>query len=205
MCELKDKAKTTEYFQKQLNKLLEEKNMSKNKFADFCDIGSTSMQLYLNGDRMPGSYELAKICQACSVSADWLLGLSNYRTLSADLRSAVMYTGLTEDMIERIRECYTRKQVEALTDLVEDEMFPDMLDDYSFYLAMLEKTQDLDILQSDTVDKIEITDKNKVVMNITTAKALMISRVSNDIAEICNHKAFIRDMDIIDKSNIPDE
>ena len=51
---------------------------SNTEFADFLGISRQTVGFYFNGDRVPDALTLVKISQRCGVSADWLLGLSNF-------------------------------------------------------------------------------------------------------------------------------
>jgi len=169
-----------------IGQLWTESGMSVAKFADHCGVSRSSMQYYLDGDRNPDSVRIKKICDACSVSADWLLGTSDIRSLSVDAQIAVKYSGLPENMIERIRASYNENQIQALADLVDDEMFPHLLDDYSFFMLLLNNIKDYE--QFTDVDSTEVTKEKKVVMSYSTAKSLIAAQVSNDLAEICRHR-----------------
>lgn len=185
MCEENKADDSNDLFKDRFNKMFKDSGLTKKAFAKKCEIAQSSLKYYLNG-RLPNSGELIKICKNLNVSADWLLGILPIKSLSIDLRAAIMYTGQPEDMIERIRVSYSHKQIEALTDLVEDEMFPHLLDDYSLFLKLLDKVNDY--FQFDESDDISFTDDQKIIMNCATARSLIASRVSNDLAEICGRK-----------------
>ena len=51
---------------------------SNTEFAAFLGISRQTVGFYFNGDRVPDALTLVKISQRCGVSADWLLGLSNF-------------------------------------------------------------------------------------------------------------------------------
>lgn len=55
-------------------------------------------------NRLPNADILEKICRASNVSADWLLGLSDVRSPSADLKAVCDYTGLSESAVQAIAE-----------------------------------------------------------------------------------------------------
>lgn len=50
-------------------------NMSVTDFADKLGLSRQTVGFYLNGNRIPDSETLIQICNACQVSADWLLGI----------------------------------------------------------------------------------------------------------------------------------
>lgn len=42
-------------------------------------IGKSNIRFWIHSDAMPASKNLIKLCEYFNVSADWLLGLSNFR------------------------------------------------------------------------------------------------------------------------------
>ena len=71
-------------------------DMSATDFAKKIGLSRQTVGFYLNGDRIPDSETLIQICHNCHVSADWLLGLSDEKTLDSSAQSASRYTGLSD-------------------------------------------------------------------------------------------------------------
>ena len=55
------------------------RDRSQAEFADFLEISRPTVGFYENGERIPDASTLARICEKCEVSADWLLGLTKDR------------------------------------------------------------------------------------------------------------------------------
>lgn len=189
-------------FQGRIKQLYEESGLPVNKFAERCNVSRQSMQYYLDGERNPDSVRIKKICDGCNVSADWLLALSDVRTLSVDARMAIEYTGLPESMIERIKASYDKRHIDALANLVEDQMFPHLLEDYSFFLALLPHISSME--EYDNVNDTVVTADKKVVMSFSTAVALLTNQVGNDMTGICEHKRQEVLFDLIDAQDASD-
>ena len=68
------------------------------EFADFLGISRQTVGFYCNGDRVPDALTLIKISQKCDVSADWLLGLSDYKNKETESTSA-KELGLSEKSV----------------------------------------------------------------------------------------------------------
>lgn len=68
------------------------------EFADFLGISRQTVGFYCNGDRVPDALTLIKISQKCGVSADWLLGLSDYKNKETESTSA-KELGLSEKSV----------------------------------------------------------------------------------------------------------
>ena len=77
--------------------------MSNTEFAEFLDISRQTVGFYCNGERIPDALGLKKIAEKCNVSADWLIGLSDIKSIDQDVKVACEYTGLTEEAVETLR------------------------------------------------------------------------------------------------------
>ncbi len=53
---------------------------SQEEFARFLGISRPTVSYYENGTRVPDALILRQIAEKCNVSADWLIGLSNFKT-----------------------------------------------------------------------------------------------------------------------------
>ena len=53
---------------------------SQEEFAKFLGISRPTVSYYENGTRVPDALILRQIAEKCNVSADWLIGLSNFKT-----------------------------------------------------------------------------------------------------------------------------
>ena len=115
-------------FRERLNILLGD--MSTTDFAGKVDISRQTMGFYLNGERIPDSLTLARICKVCGVSSDWLLGLTNDRNPKP---SAVDELGLSNKAIEAVTG-YTKEQKDGLTQLLESPLFKSVCDGISRYV-----------------------------------------------------------------------
>lgn len=104
-------------FRERLNILLGD--MKTTDFADKLGLSRQTMGFYLNGERIPDSLTLSRICQVCNVTADWLLGLTNDPKPDP---CATDELGLSNRAIEAVTG-YTKEQKDGLTQLLENELF----------------------------------------------------------------------------------
>lgn len=90
---VKDKYKV---FSERLCQLIEEKGITQNQLAE--TIGKTRQTIngYTLGNTAPDSDTLIELSNYFNVSVDYLLGLSNVKTLDVQVKSICEYTGLTE-------------------------------------------------------------------------------------------------------------
>lgn len=73
---------------------------SNTEFADFLGMSRQTVGFYCNGNRIPDALGIAEIAKKCRVSADWLLGLSEEKTIDVDVRRVCELTGLSEEIVE---------------------------------------------------------------------------------------------------------
>lgn len=64
------------------------------EFGKFLGISRQTVGFYYNGDRIPDALGLKQIAEKCGVSADWLLGLSEHRTIPERQKTANFATSL---------------------------------------------------------------------------------------------------------------
>lgn len=90
-------------------------NLTQDKFAEKAGIARTSIGFYENGDRLPDALTLKKICEACNVTSDWLLGLSDVQCPNIDNIAINKRLGLSEEAIAKLEQ--ERKESELYCDL----------------------------------------------------------------------------------------
>lgn len=94
-------------FQKRFRELQEE--MSNTEFADFLGMSRQTVGFYLNGNRIPDILGLEQIARKCNVSADWLIGISNAKSLDIDCKNICRYTGLSEESVIKLNKASMQK------------------------------------------------------------------------------------------------
>ena len=86
-------------FRERLNDLMKNEQMSTTEFAEKLGLSRQTVGFYLNGDRIPDALTLRQICERCSVSADYLLGLSDAKSQNIEIQAVCSYLGLSEDAV----------------------------------------------------------------------------------------------------------
>lgn len=89
-------------------------DMSNTEFAEFLDISRQTVGFYCNGERIPDALGLKSIAERCNVSADWLLGLSNTKSMETDLKTICHSTGLSEHAAEILCFFYQTEDIATL-------------------------------------------------------------------------------------------
>ena len=92
-------------FQKRLNELFRESGKTREVFAkDIAEVSRQSLYDYLNGKCVPDGNTIYRICQKCNVSADWLLGLSDVKTIEENFQTACKTLNISEQTARNISE-----------------------------------------------------------------------------------------------------
>lgn len=111
---VKDKYKV---FSERLCQLIEEKGITQNQLAE--TIGKTRQTIngYTLGNTAPDSDTLIELSNYFNVSADYLLGLSNVKTLDVQIKSISDFTGLSDNAVLQLHsyKCEAKKEIEKLS------------------------------------------------------------------------------------------
>ena len=75
-------------------------DMTLDQFSKKLEMSRATVGFYAAGQRIPDALGLKKIAKKCNVSADWLLGLSDVKSVDMDIRVACQSTGLTEKTVK---------------------------------------------------------------------------------------------------------
>lgn len=68
-------------FVQRLRCVIAESGETQRQIAKEVGVAKATVNLWCRGEQMPNSKALIKLCERFDVSADWLLGLSNFRRL----------------------------------------------------------------------------------------------------------------------------
>lgn len=86
-------------FKQGLHELMD-KAGTQEAFGKLVGISRGTLAQYYNYGILPKADSIFKICSACHVSADWLLGLSKEKTPDPNIQAICEYTGLSEKAVE---------------------------------------------------------------------------------------------------------
>lgn len=128
-------------FRERLNILLGD--MSTTDFADKVDVSRQTMGFYLNGERIPDSLTLERICKVCNVTSDWLLGLTDDQKPKP---CAVDELGLSPSVVKKIKTSMEWNKEEfsdkSLNEKVKSCFFDNCYSTHGAFNIVLEKTID---------------------------------------------------------------
>lgn len=95
-------------FATRLREIMKERGENQTSLAEkitskYVTIQRQTISLYMNGQSKPDTERLTAIAKALDVSADYLLGLNNVKSMDGNFQQACNYIGLSEGAIEFLR------------------------------------------------------------------------------------------------------
>lgn len=122
-----------EIIKKRISQLCREQNASLAQIAKKADISPATLQLYTIGKRTPDAKCLRKLCSALGVSADWILGISETKTLDTNKAAVCNFTGLSEEALNIILEIKLIRLSDALSEILSNPFIFHALQYYDLY------------------------------------------------------------------------
>ncbi|MBQ8011155.1 MAG: helix-turn-helix transcriptional regulator [Oscillospiraceae bacterium] len=111
-------------------------NLTQTEAAEKIGITAQTLGRYENDQRKPDSEVIVMLCKHYGVSADYLLGLSDVKTVDADIHAACKVTGLSEDAVQALvdnHKKYDEDCFDALSYVIESDIFYKLGESF-FYL-----------------------------------------------------------------------
>ena len=93
-------------------------NMSQAEAAAKIGITAQTLGRYENEQRKPDSETILLICKHYGVSADYLLGLSDSKSVDLDMKIACDMTGLSEEFVTTLSDLKKSGKTEKLVKIV---------------------------------------------------------------------------------------
>ena len=111
-----------------IGKLRANAKESQQQLADALSVKRETVKFWESGERQIKGADIAALAKHFGVSSDYLLGLTDYHTKDADLRTVCEYTGLTEQSISNIKKCHEDKYISSRGPFLNDILsHPDFL------------------------------------------------------------------------------
>ncbi len=102
-------------FARRLRKLLRERRVTQEELANSVGVKRQSVASWKDGKTVPDAGNLLGISRYFNVSCDYLLGVSEVPTPNLDLQSIHKKTGLSEESIKILVDCYGRDKANSIT------------------------------------------------------------------------------------------
>lgn len=101
-----------------LGKLRAESNQTQQEVADALGVKRETVNQWESGTRQIKADAVMSLAEHFSVSADYILGLTNVQTTDPDTRQICAYTGLSEIAVERLHNLHNRKEYSLAVEIL---------------------------------------------------------------------------------------
>ena len=105
-------------FATKLKAVFWDSGLTQSEAAEKLGVSRQTFNNWLNGQNQPDYSYLIQISKLFGVSCDYLLGVSDVKTLDMDISGCCKLTGLSEAAVNRIIEFSSKKSYRAYTDLL---------------------------------------------------------------------------------------
>lgn len=137
-------------------------NLTQTEAAEKIGITAQTLGRYENDQRKPDSEVIVMLCKHYGVSADYLLGLSDVKTVDADIHAACKVTGLSEGAVERLKRVsvFDRYSVDAV---LESDNFYHAIDSLVKYAEAFRYTEKRPLSNTFVIPSLgeELTDEER--------------------------------------------
>ena len=96
--------KYNEILPSRIRALIADSGATQNQIAKEIGVTRQSISQYCDGSTVPNADKLLKLAQYFNVSADYLLGITNAKTIDKDVQFICEYTGLNESVIASLAD-----------------------------------------------------------------------------------------------------
>lgn len=83
---------------------------TQSEFAELLGISRPTVGFYESGERIPDAITLGRIARICTVSADWLLGLSDVKSVDQNIQVAAATLGISGKAAENLARISTETE-----------------------------------------------------------------------------------------------
>lgn len=83
---------------------------TQSEFAELLGISRPTVGFYESGERIPDAITLGRIARICNVSADWLLGLSDVKSVERNIQVAASTLGISGKAAENLARISTETE-----------------------------------------------------------------------------------------------
>lgn len=86
-----------------INSILADKNMLQKELAEILGVPANTISYFASGERMPNTKQIIEISKHLNVSADYILGISDVKSLNETIQGVNRLTGLAEETIAKLK------------------------------------------------------------------------------------------------------
>lgn len=115
-------------FPTRLREIMSENRITQEGLAEKLGVTYRSVGTYCRGDVMPSGEMIVKIADALSVSTDYLLGVSDIRTISSGKNAAMEYLAISENTAESLHALAINENTSKLLSIFLSSNFAPVLE-----------------------------------------------------------------------------
>lgn len=191
-------------FASRLRDLRNQDGISQAALAEDLGIVKSTIGLYETGDTVPDARTIKKYAEYFNVSADWLLGLSDFDRIDANERAACEYLGISQDLAASI--LYAEKNHPALTKDPESFMCHEGINRFEYLLEnfvnspwMMDSFMELCKVISEAIADVNKQDSSLTSENSTEGDNIQFKRflLQKEVMKILDRATGYSHLDII--------
>lgn len=110
--------------------------VSQDQCAKDLGISRGALSFYENGDRKPDSEVIYKMCKYFEVSADYILGLSDLKSIDENIKTACKVTGLEEEAVLTLVDFRKNHILDKYSTSCAIEILNLFLEDWHFFILL---------------------------------------------------------------------
>lgn len=163
---------------KRIATAIADKNVTQKELAEHLNVKPNVISEFCKGGRVPNAEQIIKIADFFNISADYLLGRSEIKTIDPDMQAAIKYTGLSEEALKYWNNHNEAEKEETQESLRETnyEYTLNKLLQFGYFYDLLD---DLHVLSWYTDDYRYVDSKAEALTKLGTDKFLSIKNTSD--------------------------
>ena len=153
----KRERKTDNYygvFPERLRKIMEEHETTQQELADYLGKSRQAIGYYADGSSSPDWETLSALARYFGVSSDWLLGLSDIKSMNITIKAMCQYTGLSEDVIS-VLTGMSDADIKTVNFMIASYPFKTLISYMTMFLETRNVISDVKSLPEDTLKQME--------------------------------------------------
>lgn len=185
-----------------IRSLIDESEKSREEIAKSAelDCDTSTITKHYNGDRKISAEYIVKYAKYFNVSADYLLGISDVKTTDKDLEYICAYTGLAEEVIEKLHNMagkgtHIENVILILNNLLKDKILNDILQllsrllyQYDTHYSLCGNISNFDLKKADYVGVCEFISNCESELSSEDEIDLLRFRISKEFEKLIDNE-----------------
>lgn len=186
-----------EDFPKRLRQLINEDGRVLEVIAADVQVSKTNLSDWQTGKTMPRADSLRLLAKYFNVTTDYLLGLTDARTIDTDLRAAAEYTGLSDDAIRSLHTLTVCPidQRERISQLIECGALWDLVRRLNNFASAMRAQERKRLKYKEELTKAKTIGRKEVIKIVENAMA-KVEQLDMDEAAVLFYRIQYIDIDV---------